>query len=142
MKNTLSSLLFIGLALFTTHAIQAQDTDPLLASADIPTSKSRTIEKISNEREVLLGINQYLSEHSAAASSFLEYYNSDVKFTIAFEVALDGKLEHIVTLEDCKNPVASALIQELQKLERVEPIIQNGVAITAQYKIPVYLKKN
>ncbi len=89
-----------------------------------------------------MGINQYLSEHLTVASEFLEYYNSDVEFTIAFEIALDGKLQHIVTLEDCKNPIASALIQELQKLERVEPIIQNGLAVAAQYNIPVYLKKN
>lgn len=141
MKNPLS-LAVLFLALFTSYTISAQTDSQWLSKADIPSSKNRVKKNLSNEKEVLLEINQYLSEHLSVASEFLEYYNSDVQFTIAFEIALDGKLQHIVTLEDCKNPIASALIHELQKLERVEPIIQNGVAITAQYNIPVYLKKN
>lgn len=141
MKNALS-LVFLSLAFFTSYTLSAQTDSQWLSKADTPSSKNRVQKNLSNEREVLMGINQYLSEHLTVASEFLEYYNSDVEFTIAFEIALDGKLQHIVTLEDCKNPIASALIQELQKLERVEPIIQNGVVVAAQYNIPVYLKKN
>lgn len=141
MKNPLL-LVFLCLALFTTYTLSAQADGQWLTKADIPSNKNRVQNNLSNEKEVLLEINQYLSEHLSVASEFLEYYNSDVQFTIAFEIALDGKLQHIVTLEACKNPIASALIHELQKLERVEPITQNGVAITAQYNIPVYLKKS
>lgn len=142
MKSKLSGFLFACLALFITSTLSAQESSSLLASAELANTERRVFNKVSNEREVLLGINQYLSEHLTVASAFLEYYNSDIEFTIAFEIAPDGKLQHIVTMEDCKNPIASALIKELRKLERVKPIIRNGVAITAQYKIPVYLKTN
>lgn len=142
MKSKLSGFLFACLALFITNTLSAQETSSLLAKTDIPTSESRTVKKVSNEREVLQSINQYLNEHLAVASEFLEYYNSDVEFTIAFEIDRNGKLQHIMTMEDCKNPIASALIQELQKLEHVKPIVQNGVAIAGQYMIPVHLKKS
>ncbi len=142
MKNTLPSLLFACLALFITSTLSAQETSSLLANTDILSSENRTVKKVSNEREVLQSINQYLNEHLAVASEFLEYYNSDVEFTIAFEIDRNGILQHITTMESCKNPIASALIQELQKLERVNPIVQNGVAMAGQYLIPVHLKKS
>lgn len=70
------------------------------------------------------------------------YEQAAHQYTVAFEIDRNGILQHITTMESCKNPIASALIQELQKLERVNPIVQNGVAMAGQYLIPVHLKKS
>jgi len=122
--------------------IQAQsDHQPLLASA--PTTKGEVVtSKASNEKEVIGSINQYIAEHLAEVPEFLSYYNQDLKFTISFWIDEEGMIENVKASGNCKNPIASALVAKVEKLEKVDPIVRDGMPVHRQYRIPILLEKN
>ena len=140
-SSVAKTLLLACLALSFTWMQAQTDQQPLLASAS--TSKAETVApKPSNEKEVIGSINQYIVEHLADVPEFLSYYNQDLKFTISFWIDEEGMIEEVKASGNCKNPIASALVAKVEKLEKVDPVVRDGMPVHRQYRIPILLEKN
>lgn len=141
-KNpVIKTVLLACLALSFTWMQAQTDHQSLLASAS--TVKEVIVAPIvSNEKEVLASINEYIAEHLAEVPEFLSYYNQDLKFTISFWIDEEGMIEDVKASGNCKNPIASALVGKVKKLEKVDPVVQDGMPVHRQYRIPILLEKN
>lgn len=138
-KYFIASLFLSSCLIFSTIQLQAKTTPQVFAMGTIDFSLA--IEKTSNEQEVLLSINQYITEHLEALPELMSYYNADLEFTISLQITEQGYIEQLSSSAPCKSPIASALIQELEKLEKVAPIIEEGRAVERQYRIPIRLTR-
>lgn len=140
-KQTIFTLLlatFIGL---TVTSLQAQVLahGPMLSEAELKTEVTKR--PSSNEKEVLSGITQHISNAINDFTDLLAFYNSDVEFTLSFHVNENGKIEQITSSDSCKSPIAAALVRELKELGKVSPVLRDGVAIQRQFRIPVRFEK-
>lgn len=138
-KYFIASLLLSSCFIFSTNGIQAQASsqDSLAGTTAIPTPIE---DKPNNEQEVLLSISQYLAEHLDDRPELRSYYNADIEFTISLHITEQGYIEQVTSSTPCKSPIASALIHELEKLEKVEPIVKNGIPVEREYRIPIRLQ--
>lgn len=144
--SLLLSLAFL-LASLSTH-LMAQTENSIWASVGPPALGTNprevptiTTTKVSNEKEVLLQITEYLKKNLRIPVELSNYYNGSIKVTASFHISKNGTLENICVTENCKDPLISAAIHQLTKLAQVSPVVENGVAVSRSYFIPILLKK-
>lgn len=138
-KHLITSLLFSSCFIFFSYGLPAQTTSQALLAGTRSFSTANEKPR-NNEKEVLLSINQYIAEHLEHRPEVMSYYNADLEFTISLEITEQGYIKGVTSSAPCKSPIAAALIHELEKLEKVEPIVKDGLAVRGQYRIPVRLQ--
>ena len=138
--SLLLSLAFL-LASLSTH-LMAQTENSVWASLGTNPREVSTITttKVSNEKEVLLQITEYLKKSLRIPVELSNYYNGSIKVTASFLISKNGTLENICVTENCKDPLISVVIHQLTKLAQVSPVVENGVAVSRSYFIPILLK--
>lgn len=135
-KHSIVKVLLSSFLILSINCLLAQA--PILASdVSIPTAVK---DKPDNEREVLQAINRYIAEHLEDIPEFMSYYNTDLAFTLSLQISAEGIIEQVTSSTNCQHPIASALMLELEKLEKVEPIVKNGIPVERQYHIPIRLQ--
>ncbi|NRB46506.1 MAG: hypothetical protein HRU41_02455 [Saprospiraceae bacterium] len=137
-KQTIFALFLMACMTLSLSSLQAQG--PMADNVDLRTEKPNL--SSTNEQEVLADITQHIGKTIEDFSDLLSFYNSDLEFTLSFNINKSGKIEQITSSDSCKSPIASALVKELEELGKVSPVVRDGVAIERQFRIPVRFQKS
>ena len=105
---------------------------------DVKTSVQTTNnELLSNEQMVISQIIGQITDNFELPEEILEFYNSDVTVLASFEISKSGDLENIQIVEEKGDNLEAMVIQQLNRVKKVAPIISNGKVLNKRFFIPI-----
>ncbi len=134
--------LILVFAMTTVFAF-SQSTD--ITYVDV-TNSSKKVSPINkqpfhtNAKVVLNEISISLHENIAMPAICQEFYNDDVTVIAAFTVTQNGHLENIIVGNGEHKILEREIEKELNKLDRVSPVLENGMPVKRNFKLPVVFK--
>ncbi len=143
MKKYVVSLPLVLFVLFSLNIATAQNADFAFATPSIETSKVAYHAEYSvksNVDDVLSEIREYLDGKIEFPEVYLDFYNSDVTVVASFSVAESGELENISIKKGSDKMLGNIVVNELNKLSTVSPVLENGVPVIKNFNIPVVFK--
>ena len=146
MNSILRKVLFaavFGLVSFTATAQAIASSDDVIAENDEITAAKKSLDQAdlttNNFDVVRMEIGHYLQTNLELREDLFWVYNTDVKLMASITVNEDGQIASVHFLNKIKHPTLEGFVVEtLEELYRVEPVLENGKTITKTFLIPVF----
>ncbi len=141
MKKINLNSIFVFSFLFIS-AISFSQNDGVIAYAEKTTIyndgliKPSNATAITNLNDVLKEVQNYLS-NNVKAPEILGFYNTDVKVLTSFKITETGDIKNISISRKSDKALGKAVVKELNKLSKITPVKEDGVAVEKYISVPV-----